>query len=160
MAISSCCDKHISERGLIVLEVIHSSKRLHRYSLPGIGAICEQSKVIVNMGGKTSTLVPQRCARQRGGLWTGRSDDPALPACQPIYTRDNNLHQDCSVLLTRRSGGGRLCEATMVKEKKKCSNIDSKDLACFPRGLSQWQGFSLVPAVTFLQQPSGRHEWC
>lgn len=116
MVIFPCYKTNTFEREWIVLEATHSSKELHRYSLPGNCAICGQFEVTVNVR-KTSTSVPHRCARQRGRHWTGRSDNLAMPGCQPVYTQDNNLHQDCSVPLTRRPRGGRLCEVTTVKKK-------------------------------------------
>lgn len=92
---------------------------------------------------KTSTSAPRCRARQGGGQWTGRSDDPALPACRPIYTQDNNLHQDCSVPLTRRSRGGRLCDVTMVKKKRLQIGIPIMTCRVFPQEQTSDSDFSL-----------------
>lgn len=80
---------------------------------------------------------PLQCQIARTLNWQIRQPGPARLSA--YLHQDNNLHQDCSVPLTRRSRDRvRPAEVTMAK---KWSNIDSNDLQCFPRGISWWQCF-------------------
>lgn len=122
MVMFSCSQTNIFEREFILLKVRHSSKELHCCCLPGNSGHCE-------CGEKH----PLQCQIARTLNRQIRQPCPAY-----LY-QDNNLHQDCSVPLTRRSRDRvRPAEVTMVKM---WSNIDSNDLQCFPRGISWWQCF-------------------
>lgn len=117
-------------------------------SLLGNCTICGQSEVTGNVG-QTSTSEPQRCTRQHGVQWTGRSDHLDLPDCQLIYTQDGNLHQNSSAPMTR----GCWEEVGSLWSYHEQSNIDSDDLLpSFPREAFPEEKtlslFSPLPAVT------------
>ena len=157
MVIFLRCKTNIFEREWTVFGVILSSKELHHYSLPGKCAICGQWEVTVNVE-KTSTSVPQRCARQQED--TGRLEHLCLPDCQRIYTQHNNLHQECTVPMTRRSRGGGYYhgeEKPFLYRFTWPSSIYR--MFSWKPSTGEWNSdnvFSPLPAVTFPSQPGFR----